>query len=176
MDRPNLRLLGLIALILLFPAGSWAAPPTGSSGSETTSLQPDPAATEFQSLGVSRRVTVFTGTVLDVKDNPLSAVDVKLFMDGQLVGAARTDGTGHYELQAPYDPNTDATVLLWLVSPDRMLLPKMLVLRESRACLEQSLISSCVPRATVTPGRQFRVYLFDTQSRNKELAELNCLP
>jgi hypothetical protein len=139
-------------------------------------VDPDARVTDFQSLGVSRRVTSFTGTVLDVADHPLSGVEVKLFMDGQLAGASVTEGTGHYELRAPYDPNTDATVLLWLVSPDRTLVPKMVVLRESRACVEHALISPCVPRATVTPGRQFRVYLFDAQSRNKELAELNCLP
>jgi len=39
-----------------------------------------------------------------------------------------------------------------------------------------ALISRCVPRAELIPGRQFRVYLFDSSNRNKDLAELNCLP
>jgi hypothetical protein len=55
-------------------------------------------------------------------------------------------------------------------------MPKELVIQESRASLENGLISKCVPRATLSPGRQFRVYLFDSDSRNKELAESGCLP
>ncbi len=38
------------------------------------------------------------------------------------------------------------------------------------------LISRCVPRAELLPGHQFRVYVFDSSNRNKDLAELNCLP
>jgi hypothetical protein len=49
------------------------------------------------------------------------------------------------------------------------------VIQESKASVAAGLISRCVPRAPLTPGRQFRVYLFDPESRNKELAELNCL-
>ena len=131
---------------------------------------------EYQSLGISRRLTAFSGTVLDVNDHPVAGVEVKLFVDGTTVGSAVTEGTGFYDLRAPYDPTADATVLLWFVSPDHALMPKMLVLQESRACKEQSIISTCVPRATVTPGHQFRVYLFDPQTRNKELSELDCLP
>ncbi len=180
MIRPNLRLLGLIAWILLVPRVSWGAPPNATPGNETDigspTVDPDPKVEDFQSLGVSRRMTLFSGTVLDVNDHPVPGVRVKLFMDGQLVGAAVTEGNGYYDLRALYDPAADATVLLWFVAPDQSLMAKELVLRESRASRDQSIISSCVPRATVTPGRQFRVYLFDTQSRNKELAELNCLP
>lgn len=180
MTRPNLRLLGLLASVLLVPHGSWAAPPNTSPGNETDigspSVQSDPAVTDFQSLGVSRRLTLFSGTILDVNDHPLPGVEVKLFMDGQLAGSGLTEGNGYYELRVPYDSNADATVLLWFVAPDRSLVPKMLVLRESRVTRDQALISTCVPRATPTPGRQFRVYLFDSQSRNKELSEMNCLP
>ena len=184
MNRPNLRLLGLLAWILLISRVAWATPPnsntgTSNSGESVTgspSTDADPKINEFQSLGVDRRVTAFSGTVLDMNDHPVPDVQVKLFMDGQLVAGVSTGGDGHYDLQAPYDPATDVTVLLWFVAADRSLMAKELVLRESRASKEHSIISSCVPRATVTPGRQFRVYLFDPQSRNKELSELNCLP
>jgi hypothetical protein len=97
-------------------------------------------------------------------------------VDGAPVGSAVTEGTGYYDLRAPYDPTADATVLLWFMAPDHVLMPKMLVLQESRACKEQSIISACIPRASLTPGHQFRVYLFDPQTRNKELSELDCLP
>jgi len=180
MARPNLRLLGLVALFLLVPCGSFAAPPNSTPGNEPMSgspaTTPDVRVEEYQSLGVSRRLTAFSGTVLDVNDHPVAGVDVKLFVDGAVVGSALTEGSGYYDLKAPYDPTADTTVLLWFVAPDHGLMPKMLVLQESRACKEQSIISSCIPRATVTPGHQFRVYLFDPQSRNKELSEMNCLP
>lgn len=180
MARPNLRLLGLVTLFLLVPGASSASPPSSTSGSESNpgspAVAPDPRVDEYQSLGISRRLTLFSGTVLDVNDHPVPGVEVKLFVDGAPIGAAVTEGNGYYDLRAPYDPTADATVLLWFMAPDHTLMPKMLVLQESRACKEQSVISACVPRATVTPGRQFRVYLFDPQTRNKELSELDCLP
>lgn len=180
MVRPNLRLLGLVALFLLVPCPSSAAPPVSTPGNESSAgspaVAPDPKVNEYQSLGISRRLTLFSGTVLDVNDHPVPGAEVKLFVDGTPVGSAVTEGSGYYDLRAPYDPTADATVLLWFVAPDHTLMPKMLVLQESRACKEQSIISSCVPRATVTPGHQFRVYLFDPQTRNKELSELDCLP
>jgi hypothetical protein len=55
-------------------------------------------------------------------------------------------------------------------------MPKELVLQESKASAAAGLISKCVPRAAITPGRQFKVYLFDPATRNKELAESDCLP
>ncbi len=179
MVRPNLRLLGLIVPFLLWTHGVAAAPPTtGTSDAATGSASedPDPKVQEFQSLGIDKRVTKFSGTVLDVNDRPVPGVQAKLFMDGVLIASAVTEGNGYYDLQAMYDSSVDATVLLWFVAPDRSLTPKELVLQESRSALAQGLISPCVPRAKVLPGRQFRVYLFDSQNRNKELAELNCLP
>jgi hypothetical protein len=180
MMRPNLRLLACFAPFLLAAGLSQAAPPNATPGNETNAgspgARPSPKIQEYQSLGVDRRLGVFSGTVLDVGDHPIVGVQVKLFLDGQLAGEAVTDGSGLYNLRVPYDPATDATVLLWFVSPDRSLMPKELVLRESTASRTNGLISPCVPRAELTPGRQFRVYLFDLQSRNKELAESDCLP
>jgi hypothetical protein len=54
-------------------------------------------------------------------------------------------------------------------------MPKEVVLRESKISREHNLISRCVPRTAYTPGRQFRIYLFDPANRNKELAELDCV-
>lgn len=180
MARPNLRLLALLAVLTFSPRVSWASPPDTAPGNEpeigSPSSDPDAKIYEYQSLGTSRRLTPFSGTVLDVNDHPVPGVEVKLFVDGMVVGSALTEGNGYYDIRAPYDESADVTVLLWFVAPDHGLMPKMLVLHESRASKDQSLISACVPRATVTPGHQFRVYLFDPQSRNKELSELNCLP
>jgi hypothetical protein len=176
MMRPNLRLLPGLAFLLLGAGMAHAAPPTGSPGSAGE----DPAAfqnpiQEFQSLDIDRRLTSFAGTVLDVSDRPIPGVQVQLFVDGQVAGGATTDGSGFYDIRAPYQSSADATVLLWYVAPERSLMPKEIVLKESKASVAAGLISRCVPRATITPGRQFRVYLFDPESRNKELAELDCL-
>jgi hypothetical protein len=178
MMRPNLTLVVIFTFFCFAPSFALAAPPFTTPGNEpnvgSPSSQPTPR--EFQGLGIDRRLTVFSGSVLDVNDRPVSGVQVKLFLDGQLAATAVTDGTGFYDIKAPYDASADITVLLWFVAPDRSLAPKELVIRESKASRENGLISPCVPRANLLPGRQFRVYLFDSQSRNKELAELNCLP
>jgi hypothetical protein len=131
---------------------------------------------EFQGLGVDRQLTSFAGTVLDVSDHPLDKVLVQLFVDGDVAGSALTDPSGFYEIKIPFDSRSDTTVLLWFVPLERTLLPKEIVIRESRASQMNGLISRCVPRATLTPGHQFRVYLFDPVNRNKDIAELNCLP
>lgn len=179
MMRPNLRLLVFFTIFCFAPGFSSAAPPNTTPGNETNADSPNnpqPKIQEFQGLGIDRRLAVFSGNVLDVNDRSVVGVQVKLFLDGQLAGGAVTDGTGHYDIKTPYDAGADMTVLLWFVAPDRSLAPKELVIKESRAARENGLISPCVPRADLLPGRQFRVYLFDSQSRNKELAELNCLP
>lgn len=181
MAGSNLRFLVLRTLLfaaMLLPAPILAAPPTGNppGGNRDDQSGRLPRVEEMKTLGFDRRLASFAGTVLDVNNRPISGVQVSLFMGGDVVGRAVTEANGSYELQAAYDPAVDATVLLWFVAPDRTLMPKELVIQESKASLANGLISKCVPRATLTPGRQFRVYLFDSDSRNKELAESGCLP
>ena len=178
MARKNLRALAAIAPAILLAGLASAAPPkgTGSTPTETTGSSLQDKIEEIQSLGVDRQLASFAGTVLDINDRPLVNVQVKLFIDGQLVGTALTEANGYYDLRTPYDPAQDTTVLLWFAAHERGLMDKELVIRESKACLENGLISRCVPRAAFTPGRQFRVYMFDPASRNKELAEADCLP
>jgi hypothetical protein len=177
MMRPNLRLLAGLAVLLVSAGTAHALPPSspppGSSSTDPTQYQQP--IEDYRTLGIDRRLTSFAGTVLDIGDRPISGVEVKLFVEGQLTGSALTDGSGFYDIRAPYDPSADATVLLWYVAPERSLMPKEIVIQESKASVAAGLISRCVPRAPLTPGRQFRVYLFDPESRNKELAELNCL-
>ena len=178
MNSPILRMLALLALFSLSAVPAGAAPPPSSGGSsqspssESTGKNPS----EFQSLGIDRRLSKVAGVVLDMGEHPIPSVDVKLFVDGGLVGSATTDGAGSYEFMAPYDGSADVTAILWFVAADRSLVAKEIVLRESQFSKENTLISRCIPRATLTPGHQFRVYLFDATNRNKELAELDCLP
>ncbi len=156
-----------------------AAPTTGSLAGprpDTRSQRATKTLEEYQGLGVDRQLGVFAGTVLDISDRAIDNVIVDLFIDGELAGNAITDGSGTYEIKVPYDTHADTTVLLWYVPQSRALLPKELVVRESKVSQANGLISRCVPRAELLPGRQFRVYLFDSSTRNKDLAELNCLP
>ncbi len=182
MSRWNLRKLARLAVLgslFLSPATpSLAAPPSG------TGTNPDPQSPrgnwsgspdEFQSLGISKPISIFEGTVLDINDRPVPNVVVQLFVDGVLAGSAVTDGNGIYGVKAVYNMSEDTTALLWFLAADRSFMPKELVLRESKAAQENHLISRCVPRTSYAPGRQFRVYLFDPANRNKELAELDCL-
>ena len=181
MMRAILRVLVLSAIWAL-PASSASAAAPSSSGSlpgPRSDSRPDRAnkgVEEYQGLGMDRQLAVFAGTVLDVAECPVEDVMVDLFVDGELAGSAVTDGAGAYEIKVPYDYRGDTTVLLWYVPQSRSLLPKELVIRESKASKVNALISRCVPRAELLPGRQFRVYLFDSSNRNKDLAELNCLP
>lgn len=178
MMRPFLRFVGSVPLFLLATGPLQAAPPSGSppGSSNGSPIYDYRRVEEYQSLGLDRRLTAFAGTVLDVNDHPLSGVQVKVFHNGQELVSGITDGDGVYDLRAPYDPASDATVLLWFAAPDHSLMTKEIVIHESRTSVQNGIISACVPRAPLTPGRQFRVYLFDPASRTKELSELDCLP
>ena len=145
-----LRFLSTMTVLLLLPASGTAAPKTGTS-----------------SPGTGREGTGRQRKVEEMKT---------LGVDRQLAASAVTEPNGFYDLRADYDPSDDVTVLLWFVAQDRSIMPKELVIQESKASRANGLISRCVPRASLTPGHQFRVYLFDHASRNKELAESDCLP
>jgi hypothetical protein len=181
MMRAILRILVLSAIAALAPAPARAAAPanTGTLPGPQTDRPKNASRKpiqEYQGLGIDRQLATFAGTVLDVSDRPIENVIVDLFIDGDLAGSALTEGNGFYEIKVPYNSNSDTTVLLWFVPQSRSLLPKELVIRESKVSQANGLISRCVPRATLLPGHQFRVYLFDSANRNKDLAELNCLP
>ena len=179
MMRAIFRILMLSAIWALTPTpAQGAAPPPSLPGQRLDARPPNAGrpAQEYQGLGADRRFASFAGTVLDIADHPVDNVIVDLFIDGELAGTALTEGSGFYEIKVPYDTHCDTTVLLWYVPQSRSLLPKELVIRESKASLANGLISRCVPRAALLPGHQFRVYLFDSTNRNKDLAELNCLP
>jgi|GEM_PF-1804793 len=179
MMRAILRVLVLSAILTLTAPQAQAAAPTTSgtfAGPRAPRPENNKSVEELQGLGVDRQLAVFAGTALDINDRPVGNVIVDLFVDGSRAGTATTDESGAYEIKVPYDSHNDTTVLLWFVPQSRSLLPKELVIRESRASQANSLISRCVPRAELLPGHQFRVYLFDPSTRNKDLAELNCLP
>lgn len=177
MRGANLSILR-VAAGLFFAAGLAQAAPAPVSGTpdEAGSSRPPRRTQEIQSIGVDPLFTTFAGSVLDVNDKPVAGTEVTLFTDGARVATTMTGPDGYYELKCRYDYRQDATVILWYVPMDRSLLPKAVVLNESRLSQENQLISPCVARAKFTPGHQFRVYLFDPANRIKELEESNCLP
>jgi hypothetical protein len=177
MRGANLSALRFAAA-LFFAAGlAQAAPaPTTGTPDQTGSSRPSRRTQEIQSIGVDPLFTTFAGSVLDVNDKPIPGTEVILIIDGDRIAATVTGPDGYYELKCRYDYREDATAILWYVPTDRSLIPKAVVLNESKVSQENQLISPCVARAKFTPGHQFRVYLFDPANRVKELDESNCLP
>ncbi len=179
MHGANFRALLSLVSLCLAAAPASAAPPAVTRTTEQAPQVPGRDGRrieEPQTIGIDQHLTTFAGNVLDLNDKPVAGTRVDLYVDGDRTGSAVTSSDGHYELVAHYDYRSDATVILWYVPVDRTLLPKAVVLSESKATRENELISPCLPRATITPGHQFRVYLFDLPNRIKELSESNCLP
>src|SRR5689334_15802449 len=140
MVRPFLRFLGSLPLFLLATGPVQAAPPSSPPGSSNESPAFDTRhAEEYQSLGLDRRLTPFTGTVLDVNEHPIPGVQVKVFNDGQELVSGITNADGVYDLRAPYDPSSDATVLLWFAAADHSLMTKEIVIHESRASVRNGI-------------------------------------
>jgi hypothetical protein len=175
MRGANLRALLTAAALGLWIGPAQAGPPIPQVGPAANPTGV-PRTEEPQSIGIDPHRTNFVGTVLTVSDRPIAGATVELFIDGERVAGATTAPDGSYEMRAHYDYNEDATAILWYTPPDRTLLPKALVLNESRASREYKVISPCIPRVKVTPGHQFKVYLFDPANRIKELEEAGCLP
>jgi len=128
MMRSILRVLVLSATAALTAVPAHGAAPT--SGNSLSGQRADPRpqkagkpVEEFQGLGVDRQLGVFAGTVLDINDRPVENVFVDLFIDGELAGSTITEGSGIYEIKAPYDSHGDTTVLLAEASMDGMCRP-----------------------------------------------------
>jgi len=168
-----LRALLYAAGLVLLSGPAGAAPPPDVTGPLRRDVR---KSEEAQTIGIDPHRTTLAGIVMDVDDKPVAGVTVSLFVDGERLASAVTAADGYYELRAHFDYRADATSILWYLPSDRALLAKAVVLGESRVSRENKLISPCVPRATVTLGHQFRVYLFDPADRSKELEEMRCLP
>lgn len=177
MRGANLSALRLAAVLLFSAALAEAAPPTPPGTTDQSSPNRASRRTqEIQSIGTDPMFSTFAGTVLDVQDKPVQGTTVSLFLDGERAGSTVTGPDGYYELKCRYDYRADVTAILWYVPSDRSLVPKAVVINESKVSRENQLISPCVARATFTPTHQFRIYLFDPANRIKELEETNCLP
>jgi len=98
-----------------------------------------------------------------------------LFVDGAMVGSATTDESGAYEIKVPYDTAATTTVLLWFVPQGGVSCPRSLSSgiqgepgeRPHLALRPESELpaGASIPRLPLRPA-----------TRNKDLAELDCLP
>ena len=112
-ELARFTIAGALYLALAIPAA--AAPPTGSGTSSDPTSPLDRrlgGPPEFKSLGISKPISIFEGTVLDINDRPVPNVLVQLFDDGELLASATTDGSGIYDLRAVYNLNDDTTSLV----------------------------------------------------------------
>ncbi|KPJ61352.1 MAG: hypothetical protein AMJ46_01185 [Latescibacteria bacterium DG_63] len=165
-------LIGLLTVVLLFVAIDIARavpPPEQQPPEQTTRAEPP------QFLRPIEGETSIGGMVMDQTQNPMSGVQVKLFVDGLNVASTTTDLAGSYDLRYPIDIGKDKTVILWYVAPGTEWVPKAVVLHESRAAISARLISSCIPRVQVNPFLEFNVQMVDVATRNKQIAKSGCL-
>ncbi|MFH0778342.1 MAG: carboxypeptidase-like regulatory domain-containing protein [Candidatus Eisenbacteria bacterium] len=167
-------LTAMLAVLLLVAAvqALEAVPPTGAERPPEQGKTPE--APQF--LKAFEGETSITGVVEDQNQTPLKDVRVKLFVDGLLVHSTTTDKAGTYQLRYPIDIGKDKTVMLWYVSPENQLVPKAVVLHESRAAATAGFVSPCIPRVQVKPFLEFRVQMVDIATRNRQLAQSGCLP
>jgi hypothetical protein len=165
-------LIGLLTVVLLLVAAdiARAVPPPDQQPPEQTARSEPP-----QFLRPIEGETSIGGLVSDQMKNPMSGVQVKLFVDGLNVASVPTDLAGAYNLRYPIDIGKDKTVVLWYVASETDWVPKAVVLHESRAALSARLISSCIPRVQVKPFLEFNVQMVDVSTRNRQVAQSGCL-
>jgi hypothetical protein len=92
-----------------------------------------------------------------------------------LVEAHVTDSVGQYQFKRTIDFSRDETVMLWLVDPTRRFAPKAFVLDESEAAHEARILSPCFIRLQVESTIESTVYLFDSETKTKALADRHCI-
>jgi hypothetical protein len=112
---------------------------------------------------------MISGTVTDSFGKPLGGVAIKLFAAGSLVHVGYTTGSGAYEMPLPLNVDKDETVVLWLISTDRPLMPQHVVLKQSSYARKYDLFGPCVLEAKMRPQMRVDVKLLD---ENEELAAL----
>ncbi len=117
----------------------------------------------------------FAGTVLGPAREAISGIGVKLFIGGLLAESHTTDSVGQYNFARTIDFSRDETVLLWFADPSRVLAPKAFILSESEAAQTSGLLSPCFPRLQVETTVESTIYLFDPETKAKQIGAKGCL-
>jgi hypothetical protein len=124
---------------------------------------------------------VLAGRVTDGPGAPLAGVQVRAFAAGKLAASTESDSGGRYRVAFPVEPAEDPTVVVWWIpatfnKAGVVLVPELLILRESRAALEAKLFSLCLPRRAPADSMEYDPVLRGEDEKLKELAESDCLP
>lgn len=164
-----------IAAALILDAGpGWSGPPDNVGRPEDEIRRPrDPLRPAL--LPVMKGETRLTGTVMDRERRPLPDVRVKLIVNGMVRHTAFTDAVGQYDFKHAINYTGNETVTLWFVDASHELSPKALVLAESEPCRTHKLLSPCYSRILFEPVVESKVYLFDRETRSRQLVDQGCI-
>lgn len=160
-----------IVFVVAATVTSFAVPPSEEQRPPDDKKRPEPP----QFVRTIQGEISISGRVEDQNRSPLKDVAVKLFIEGVLVGATKTDGMGGYSMKHAIDVGKDKTVMLWYVAPGTQWVPKAVVLHESKASIASGAISPCIPRVEVKPFLEFNVQMVDVATRNRQIAQSGCL-
>jgi hypothetical protein len=130
------------------------------------------AAGEFS---VDRVPGTMTGTVVDTGGQGIAGVMVKIFEEGFRVEETETGGDGSYALEFAYLPDIDWTIMVWFVPPGEVLIPEIVILRESLKSKELELWSPCLPRIELGSRVKYDVTLFTEETKLAQMSELDCM-
>ncbi|MCX5800508.1 MAG: hypothetical protein NTX17_03895 [Candidatus Eisenbacteria bacterium] len=160
-----------VALALTMTWTASAIPPAGPPRPPEDKKQPGPP----ELVRTVQGETSISGAVRDQNQKPLKDVMVKLSIEGVVVASTQTDGVGAYNMKYIIDIGKDKTIMLWYVAPGTEWVSKTVVLHESKASLASHLISPCIPRVQVKPFLEFNVQMVDVATRNRQIAQSECL-
>lgn len=121
-----------------------------------------------------RATATLSGTVTDAGGAPLSDVAVKVFEEGFLLEETTSAADGTYQLQFPYLPDIDWTIVAWYVPPSEELVPEILILRESLRSKSLDLWSTCLPRLELKAQMQYDATLVDGDTKRQMISQLEC--
>jgi hypothetical protein len=113
------------------------------------------------------------GQILGPGGRALENVRVRLYVNGAAAASAWADSTGAYAVDLP-DAPAGATMLAWFIPVDDELVPECVILTESPALADPTLLP-CVPRVSLgSDGAVWSPTLLDPTERMERLKALPC--
>ena len=172
--RPSLVSLAVLTLSLLSAGAARGAPSTGGDARPPEDILKRQGE-ERRLLAIEKGETRFKGTTMDRDQKPLAGIQVRLFVNGVAVRIITTDAVGQYDFKHALEYSGKETLVLWLIDPSDRLTPKALILAESESCRSTKLLSKCYSRIVLEPVVESKVYLFDKDTRARQLNDQGCI-
>lgn len=166
--------LAALALSLLFTGAARAVPSVGGDGRPPEDILKRQGE-ERRLIAIEKGETRFKGAAMDHDQKPLAGIQVRLFVNGVAVHTVTTDAVGQYDFKHALEYSGKETVVLWLADPSGRLTPKALILAESESCRGTKLLSKCYSRIVLEPVVESKVYLFDKDTRARQLNAQGCI-